>query len=259
MDSAMPQQAQIDLNADMGESFGAYTIGDDEALLDIVTSANLACGFHAGDPATMRRAVQRCLAKGVAIGAHPGLPDLAGFGRRTMQITPDDAYELTIYQLGALQAFVKAEGGSLRHVKPHGALYNMAAARPELAEAIARAVARVSPELTLVGLAGSALPRAAEAVGLRAADEAFADRAYAADGSLAPRHMPGAVYESAAQAAAQALSIARDGAVRAMDSGAAVRVRADTICVHGDSPHAVATARAVRRALEEGGCAIAAL
>jgi UPF0271 protein len=256
-DTHRPHGRRIDLNADLGESFGAYSIGDDEGLLGVVTSANIACGFHGGDPATMRLTVRRCLEKGVAIGAHPGLPDLAGFGRREMHITPDEAYELTVYQLGALQAFCTAEGGALRHVKPHGALYNMAASDEALAAAIARAVARVSPDLILVGLAGSALTRAGEAAGLCVAGEAFADRSYRADGTLTPRREPGAVLPPE-RAAAQAVQLARDGVVRAQ-TGADIAVRAETICVHGDSPHAVELARLVRRALEEGGLTLAAL
>lgn len=257
MPNAERQARRIDLNADLGESFGAYTIGDDEGLLGVVTSANVACGFHGGDPSTMRRTVLRCLEKGVAIGAHPGLPDLAGFGRRELRITPDEAYELTLYQLGALQAFCTAEGGALRHVKPHGALYNMAASDQALAAAIARAAARVSPDLILVGLAGSALTRAGEAAGLRTAGEAFADRSYRADGTLTPRREPGAVLPPE-RAAAQALLLAQGGIVRAQD-GADIQVRADTICVHGDSQHAAELARAVRRMLEEGGLTVAAL
>ncbi len=184
------KQLFIDLNGDMGESFGAYRIGHDEELAKVVTSANIACGFHAGDPAVMRRTVKLCLEHGVEVGAHPGLPDLMGFGRRAMQITPEEAYDLVLYQAGALQGFVRAEGGRMRHVKPHGALYNMAAVQRPLAESIAKAVYRLDPELILFGLAGSELIRAAESIGLRAASEAFADRTYRADGTLTPRTDP---------------------------------------------------------------------
>jgi UPF0271 protein len=163
---------QIDLNCDMGESFGVYEAGYDIALIPFMTSVNIACGFHAGDPATIRKTVRLALEHGAAIGAHPGLPDLAGFGRRKMEITPQEAYDMTVYQLGAVRAFAEAEGGALRHVKPHGALYNMAAASRPLADAIAEAVCRVNPELLLFGLAGSELLRAGAAIGLRTVSEA---------------------------------------------------------------------------------------
>ncbi|MCZ8516318.1 LamB/YcsF family protein [Paenibacillus filicis] len=230
----------VDLNGDLGESFGVYRLGQDEVLLEWVTSANIACGFHAGDQATMRRTVKLCLEKGVAIGAHPGLQDLEGFGRRAIPLTPEEAYELTVYQVGALEGFVRAEGGRLQHVKPHGALYNMAAANRPLADAIARAVYRLDPRLTLFGLAGSELICAAHAIGLSAAEEGFADRTYRPDGSLTPRTEPGAVLHDPEAAAAQALSLVESG-------------RADTLCVHGDGPEACAMAAYIRRRLEEQG------
>jgi len=236
----------------MGESFGAYRIGRDEDILSYVSSANIACGFHAGDPGVMRRTVRLCLDRGVSIGAHPGLPDLAGFGRREIRITASEAYELTVYQIGALQAFVRAEGGVMRHVKPHGALYNMAAADPALADAIACAVQRVDPALILYGLAGSELIRAAARIGLRAAAEAFADRAYRPDGTLAPRSQSGAVIADAAQAAQQAVRIAQTQSVTAID-GRDIAIAADTLCIHGDTPDALEFASRIRQELERSG------
>ncbi|RTE11665.1 LamB/YcsF family protein [Paenibacillus whitsoniae] len=247
--------SRIDLNCDMGEGFGAYRLGRDAELLDYVSSANIACGFHAGDPATMRTTVQLCVRKGVAIGAHPGLPDLNGFGRREMAITPNEAYELTLYQLGALQAFVHAEGGRLQHVKPHGALYHMAAKRHELAAAIAAATASVSAELTLYGPPGSELLRAGAAAGLRTASEAFADRTYRRDGVLTPRGEAGALIESAADAAAQLVRLVREGKVRSLD-GEDLPLHADTICLHGDGAHAVEFARDIRALLASSGIAV---
>ena len=189
----MPASLTVDLNCDMGESLGAWNMGQDEALLPFVTSANIACGFHAGDPAVMKRTVRAALRHGVALGAHPGLPDLVGFGRRNMDISAEEAFDMTVYQLGALAAVVKAEGGQLHHLKPHGALYNMAATKAALAEAIAEAVYKVQPELMLYGLAGSALTKAGEKLGLRTAHEVFADRTYQADGTLTPRRQPDAL------------------------------------------------------------------
>ncbi|UJF34440.1 LamB/YcsF family protein [Paenibacillus hexagrammi] len=248
----------IDLNCDMGEGFGAYRLGRDEELLDYVSSANIACGFHAGDPGTMRRTVELCVRKGVAIGAHPGLPDLQGFGRRELAISAEEAYELTLYQLGALQAFAHAAGGRVSHVKPHGALYHMAAKRHDLAAAIAAAVASVSAELTLYGPPGSELLRAGAAAGLRTASEAFADRTYRRDGSLTPREQPGALLESAAAAAAQVERLVREGSVLSLE-GEEVSLRAETICIHGDGAHAVEFARDIRSLLERGGIAVKAL
>ncbi|NVO86822.1 LamB/YcsF family protein [Hymenobacter terrestris] len=238
----------IDLNCDLGESFGAYSLGQDEAILPLITSANIACGYHAGDPAVMKHTVRRALHHGVALGAHPGLPDLVGFGRREMAISPEEAYDMTVYQIGALLAFVRAEGGTLHHVKPHGALYNMAAVNPALAEALAEAVYRVVPEACLYGLAGSALPRAAEKLGLRTAHEVFADRSYQPDGTLTPRRQPGALLTDPAEGEAQVLRMVREGRVRAQ-SGEDVVIRADTVCLHGDGPHALEFAQRLRAAL----------
>lgn len=241
--------ATVDLNCDMGESFGPWRMGDDLAVLPHVTSANIACGFHAGDPSTMWHAVDAAIEQEVAIGAHPGLPDLVGFGRRTMDVGPAEVYALMLYQVGALVAFVRARGRELAHVKPHGALYNMAAARPELAAAIARAVAAVDPGLVLFGLAGSQLLRAGEERGLRVASEVFADRNYMPDGSLVPRSRPDALVTDEGEAVARAVRMAREGRVTAVD-GTDVVVKADTICIHGDGPHAVQFARGLRAALE---------
>ena len=248
---------RIDLNCDLGESFGAWRMGDDAALLALVSSANIACGFHAGDPSIMRDTVAQALAHGVALGAHVSLPDLQGFGRREMCVTPAEAHALTLYQIGALHAFARAAGTLLAHVKPHGALYNMAARDRLLADAIAHAVRAFDPRLRLFGLAGSALLDAGRALGLPLAAEAFADRRYRADGSLQPRREAGAVIEDVAAATAQALGMVNDGAVAAVDGGR-VALQADTLCLHCDGAHAVLFAGTLRRALESAGVHIAA-
>jgi len=241
----------LDLNCDMGEGFGAYAMGDDIAILDCVSSANIACGFHAGDPPTMRRIVGAALAKGVAVGAHPGLPDLQGFGRREMKVSPAEAYAMVLYQVGALAGFVQAAGGRLNHVKPHGALYNMAVKDRKLSEAIAQAVYDFDPGLVYFGLAGSVMIEAAEGLGLRAASEVFADRSYQDDGSLTPRSLPGAMIEDEEQSLAQVRQML-DGTVTAQ-SGRRVPVRADTLCLHGDQPGALAFAQRIRRELQADG------
>ena len=247
----------IDLNCDLGESFGAWTLGDDAGVMPYLTSANVACGFHAGDPGVMRRTVRLALQHGVALGAHPGLPDLVGFGRRDMAVSPAEAFEMTVYQLGALQAVAKSEGATLRHLKPHGALYNMAATSAPLAEALAEAVYKVQPELVLFGLAGSQLTRAGEKLGLRTAHEVFADRTYQPDGTLTPRRQPDALITDAAQAIAQALGMVQGGYVRTQ-SGQQLAIRADTLCLHGDGAHAVAFAQQIRAAFEKAGVQVAA-
>jgi UPF0271 protein len=249
---------RVDLNADVGESLGPWPMGDDEALIPLVTSVNVACGAHAGDPLTIERTVRLAAAHGVAVGAHPGYPDLVGFGRRDLDMDPAELEASIVYQVGAVAAFAADAGVPLRHVKPHGALYNAAARDPALAAVVARAVRRVSPALVLVGLAGSRLVAAGRDAGLRVAEEAFADRAYEADGSLRSRRLEGAVHADPVVVAAQAVSIARDGRVSSFD-GRAVDVRADTICLHGDSPGAAAFARAVREALEAAGITLAAI
>jgi 5-oxoprolinase (ATP-hydrolysing) subunit A len=247
----------MDLNCDMGESFGAWTMGQDADVLAHVSSANIACGFHAGDPATMRRTVAAAVAHGIAIGAHPSLPDLAGFGRREMRVSADETYALTLYQIGALAAMAQAAGTRLRHVKPHGALYNMAAKDPVLADAIATAVRDFDHDLILVGLANSELPRAGERAGLAVAHEAFADRRYESDGSLMTRGKQGAVIDDVDAAVAQAISIATRGEAESADG--VLRIRADTICVHGDRADAAIFASRLRNALENAGVVVAAL
>ena len=250
---------RIDLNADMGEGFGVYPLGRDAELLAFVTSANVACGFHAGDPAVMDRTVGLAVAARVAVGAHPGFPDLRGFGRRRIDADPADVERDVLYQVGALQAFARAHGTRVAHVKPHGALYNQAAEEEEIARAVARGVARAGRDLLLVGLATTeVMRRTAEAEGLRFAAEAFADRRYERDGTLQSRRVPGSVITDPAAAADQAVRIARDGVVVAVD-GTEVRLRADTLCLHGDNPEAVANARAVRQALERAGVELRAL
>ena len=245
----------MDLNADLGESFGHWTLGDDERLVAHLTSANLACGFHAGDFRVMERTVRLCHGAAVAVGAQPGYPDLQGFGRRPMPFAPDEVESLVRYQIGALDAFCRAEGVEMQHVKPHGALYNQAAVDPALAAAIARATARFSRDLLLFGLASSEpMAVAAADAGLRFVPEAFADRRYLADGTLQPRSEPGSVLTDPLEAAAQAVAISA-GAVTAAD-GTTVRLKAESICCHGDTPGAVEIAGAVRRGLEEAGVAI---
>lgn len=243
---------RIDLNCDMGEGYGIYSIGCDEAIMPYVTSVNIACGFHAGEPAIMRRTVQLALEHGVAIGAHPGLPDRLGFGRRQMAITPQEAYDMVVYQIGALWGFARALGGRLQHVKPHGALYHMASTDAGLARAIACAVQQVDEELILFGLADSELVKAGQQLGLRVATEGFADRRYEADGTLSPRHLPDALISSVAEAATQVKQMVLDGKVTAR-GGESVPVHVDTICLHGDSPHALSFARELRQVLEANG------
>ncbi|MFC4811092.1 LamB/YcsF family protein [Paenibacillus sp. GCM10023250] len=245
----------VDLNCDLGESFGAYKLGRDEEILGFVTSANVACGFHAGDPATMRRTVRLALDKGVAIGAHPGLQDLIGFGRRDMDISPEEAYDLVVYQIGALWGFVRAEGAALQHVKAHGSLYNMAARDERLAQAIAEAVYRVDPSLVLYGLAGSKLIEAGKRIGLRTASEVFSDRTYQADGSLTPRRQPDSVITDDGRALDQVIRMVAEGKVRAQQ-GEDIAIRADTICVHGDGVRAVEFAGKIRASLSEAGIAV---
>ena len=240
----------IDLNCDMGESFGAWTMGHDQDVMPWVSSVNIACGFHAGDPATMRRTVALALEHGVRVGAHPGLPDLAGFGRRVMAVTPQDAYDLVVVQVGALAAVARSQGGSLHHVKAHGALYNMAARDPALAQAIARAVADVDPGLVLYALAGSVQVQAGLEAGLAVAQEVFADRSYQPDGSLTPRQQPGAMITDAEQSVRQVLQMVEQGQVTCL-SGELVELKADTLCLHGDQPDAADFARRLHAAFQE--------
>ena len=247
----------IDLNADLGESFGAWRMGDDAGVMPWISSANIACGFHAGDPAIMRATVALCVAHDVAIGAHTSLPDLQGFGRREMRVTPNEIHAQTLYQLGALHAFVRAAGTRLHHVKPHGAIYNMAARDRALADAIAAAVRDFDAALILVGLAGGALVEAGRGAGLAVQREGFCDRRYCADGSLTPRAEAGAVIEDIDAAVAQAVSIATRGEASTSD-GKPVRIEVDTLCVHGDRANAAAFAEHLRLALVAAGLRIAA-
>ncbi|MEJ5222986.1 MAG: 5-oxoprolinase subunit PxpA [Anaerolineales bacterium] len=244
----------IDLNCDLGESFGRYTLGDDAALMPFITSANIACGFHAGDPVVMQSTVRLAKRHGVAVGAHPGWPDLQGFGRREMTTAPDEVEALVLYQVGALAAFARAEGVDLTHVKPHGALYNQSARDPALAAAIARAVRRFSRDVILVGLAGCGLAAAGVEAGLRVAHEGFPDRNYNPDGTLMSRSLPGAVIEDPQQVAQHAVRLAREG----IRFGGQVIVP-DTLCLHGDNPHAAENARTVRAALEAAGVDVRSL
>lgn len=246
----------LDLNCDMGESFGPWNMGNDLAILQHVTSANIACGFHAGDPDVMLRTVQAALAAGVALGAHPGLPDLQGFGRRAMALSPAEVYALVVYQVGALQAFAQTQGAMLHHVKTHGALYTMTARDEALARAVARAVHDIDAGL-LVYVANPNMARAVQEIGLPVAFEVYADRTYQDDGTLTPRSLPNAMIEDVDQSIAQVKRMVHDGVVRAL-SGKEVALTADTLCIHGDQPGAALFAERIRAALEADGIAIQA-
>jgi 5-oxoprolinase (ATP-hydrolysing) subunit A len=248
----------IDINCDMGESFGPWTMGDDERVMPSITSANVACGAHAGDPGVMRRTVRAAKRHGVAIGAHPGFADLQGFGRREIQADPADVEDSLIAQIGALAAIARAEGASLRHVKAHGALYNMAVRDRRLAGAIAGAIKAFDPSLIMLGLPNSLLIEAGAAEGLRVAAEGFADRSYERDGSLTPRSRAGAVIHDPALVVDRAVRMIRDGVVLAAD-GAEVPLKVDTICVHGDTPGAADLTRRIRAGLEAAGIHVRAL
>lgn len=243
---------KIDLNADLGEG-----CANDDALMPLITSANIACGFHAGDAQTMRQSVLLALKNGVAIGAHPSFPDRENFGRTAMQLPPDVVYAQMLYQIGALAAIARAEGGALTHVKPHGMLYNQAAKEPLLADAIARAVYSVEPSLVLVGLAGSELIRAGVNLGLTTREEVFADRGYLADGSLVPRSEPGALIHDEDEAVARTLEMVLNHRVMSRD-GAWAEVNAQTVCLHGDGPQALAFARRLRDAFDARQIAVSA-
>jgi UPF0271 protein len=246
----------IDINCDMGESYGAWKMGADAEVMPFVSSANIACGFHGGDPATIRRTVRLAVDHGVAVGAHPSLPDLQGFGRRAMKISPQDMYDLVLYQAGAVEAFARAAGARLHHVKCHGALYNMAANDEALSEAMARA-ARDLGGVMLYALSNSKMMETAKRLGVPVAGEVFADRGYADDGTLAPRDRPGAMVEDAGEAVARALAMVEQGHVVSL-SGRRVPVSADTLCLHGDQPGAVTFAKAIRKAFAERNITIAA-
>jgi 5-oxoprolinase (ATP-hydrolysing) subunit A len=248
----------VDLNADVGESTGARRHGDDEGVMPHITSANIACGFHAGDPGVMRATVALALAHGVAIGAHPGLHDLEGFGRREMRVSPDEVENLVAYQVGALAGIAAQYGVSLAHVKPHGALYNMAARERTLADAVVRAVRAVDPSLVLFGLANSQLVRAASAAGLAVASEAFADRGYLANGELAPRSAPGGVVSDVDAVLRRATGMVLEQVVEALD-GTRVPLSVDTVCVHGDTPGAAQLASRLRAHLGAAGIVVRAI
>lgn len=249
---------QLNLNADLGESFGAWTMGDDASLLDIVDSANVACALHAGDPLTMRRTVLAAIASGVDIGAHPGFPDLQGFGRRPMALPPDELAATLQYQIGALHAIAAAHGAPLSHVKPHGALNNLACEDAELADTVVAAIAACRPDLTLLAPVFSALADSARRHGLPLALEVFADRAYTSEGHLVPRGTPGAVHDSTEACVAQVLRMLDAGGVVSID-GDVLPTRFHSVCVHGDNAHAVATAAAVREAVLAEGHSLAGL
>jgi UPF0271 protein len=240
----------IDLNCDMGESFGAWKMGDDRAIMPLITSANVACGFHAGDPSTIRATVRLAVDHGVAVGAHPSYPDLQGFGRRVMQISPQECYDLVVYQAGAVEAFARAAGARLHHVKIHGMLYNVAAKDEGLADAIARATRDLGGGVMLYALSGSLMMEAAKRHGVRAVGEVFGDRSYQSDGTLTPRGRPGAMITDEAASVAQVLMMVEQGKLRSLD-GVEVPVDAGTLCLHGDQPGAVVFAKALRAALKE--------
>lgn len=246
----------IDLNSDLGEGYGPWTMGDDAAMLDIVSSANIACGFHAGDPAGLLSVLRQAAARGVAVGAHVSYPDRVGFGRRTMDVAPDDLTADVIYQIGALQGLARAAGTRVTYVKPHGALYNTIAEDARQADAVIAGVMAVDPSLVLMGLAGAPVLDRARAAGLPVVAEAFADRAYTAAGALVSRRQPGAVLHDPDLIAARMLRLATEGVLEAED-GSTLCLEADSICVHGDSPGAVAIAARVRDALVAGGVSVA--
>jgi UPF0271 protein len=247
---------RIDLNCDMGESYGAWKMGADAEVMPFITSANIACGFHGGDPATIRKTVRLALDHGVAIGAHPSLPDIQGFGRRVMKISPQEMYDFVVYQAGAVEGFARAAGGKLHHIKCHGALYNMAANDEALSEAMARAV-RDLGDVMLYALSKSKSFEIAKKANLRVAGEVFADRGYSDDGTLAPRDKPGGMIEDAQKSVKQALAMVEEGYVTSL-SGKRIPVAADTLCLHGDQPGAVAFAKEIRKAFSDRGIQLGA-
>jgi len=248
---------KIDLNCDMGESYGAWKMGADAEVMPYISSANIACGFHGGDPATIRRTVRLAVDHGVAIGAHPSLPDLMGFGRRVMRVSPQDMYDLVVYQAGAVEAFARAAGAKLHHVKCHGALYNMAAVDEALSEAMVKAVKDLGSGVVLYVLSESKNFQIAKKSGIAVAGEVFADRGYSDDGTLAPRDKPGGMIEDAAASVRQALDMIEAGYVTSL-SGKRVPVAADTMCLHGDQPGAATFAQHLRKAFSEKGISVAA-
>lgn len=252
-------QTSIDLNSDVGESFGAYTLGLDAEVIPLISSANIACGYHAGDPAVMRRTVALALKHGVGLGAHPGLPDLVGFGRRGMEVSLEETRDFVAYQIGALQAVAAIQGARLQHVKPHGALYNMAVKDPAIWDAVAEVMAGIDQTLILFVLAGPdriAMEAIGQRRGIRIAYEFFADRAYNPDGSLVSRKLPGAVIHDHTVVAAKVLKLVQAGRVTAID-GSDIELHADTICVHGDNPEAVSLVKHIRETLAAAGVRVA--
>ncbi|MBN2897316.1 MAG: LamB/YcsF family protein [Clostridia bacterium] len=249
---------RIDLNSDLGESFGSYKIGMDDAIIRLVSSVNIACGWHAGDANVMADTVKKAIESNVGIGCHPGFPDLMGFGRRVMAVSPKELKNYVKYQIGALNAFVTSEGGRLQHVKPHGAMYNMAAKDKAMADAIAEAIYEVDPSLILMGLSGSQLLESGKAMGLKTASEVFADRAYQRDGSLVPRSQEGAVIHDKEQAVSQVVQMIKDGTVTAI-TGETIAIEAESICVHGDNEKALEFVELIHRRLEAEKIEIGAL
>ncbi|NNE98759.1 MAG: LamB/YcsF family protein [Pyrinomonadaceae bacterium] len=240
----------VDLNCDMGESFGAWKMGNDAELMKYVSSANIACGFHAGDATTMRETVELAIENAVAIGAHPSFPDLQGFGRRSMSLTPSEVFDTVLYQVSALKGICDASGGKLHHVKPHGALYNQAARSRDLARAISESVKIIDPSLILYGLSGSFLISEADAIGLGTASEVFADRTYQEDGSLTPRSEPDALINDSDEALSQVLQMIKNQKVTAQN-GAEIGIKAETVCIHGDGEHALTFAKAISEKLTQ--------
>lgn len=249
---------KVDLNCDLGESFGNYTLGLDGEVIKFVSSANVACGFHASDPLVMQKTVKMAKAAGVAVGAHPGYPDLVGFGRRNLNVQPEELKAMVQYQIGALKAFCQAEKIGLQHVKPHGAMYNMAAKDEKLAFAIAEGIAEIDPSLILLGLSGSEMLKAAEKLGLKAKKEVFADRAYEEDGTLVARTKPGAMILNEDEAIERVLGMIKFGKVKAV-TGREIGIEADSVCVHGDSPKALEFVKKINAALSGEGICVAAM
>lgn len=246
---------KVDLNSDLGESFGAYKIGSDEEILKYVTSVNIACGFHAGDPSVMKKTVKSALLNNVSIGAHPGLPDLNGFGRRNISITPTEAYDMVVYQIGSLYGFIRTEGATMQHVKPHGALYNMAAKDENLAKAIAQAIYDINPDLILFGLAGSESIKQGNLIGLKTVSEVFADRTYQSDGSLTPRNQSDAMITDEKESIERVVRMIKNKKVRCQQ-GHDIDIKAETICIHGDGIKALNFASEIKSFLTNSGIEI---
>jgi len=252
MSTSKDSVKKIDLNCDMGESFGLYKLGLDEEVIKYISSANIGCGFHGGDPLVMRKTVKIARENKVGIGAHPGFPDLLGFGRRKMEVSPQEIKDYILYQIGSLYAFAKAEGERLQHVKPHGALYNMIATDEKLCRAVVEAIAEFDRELIVVGLAGSKVIQIAKEMELKVASEAFADRAYNSDGTLVSRRLPGAVITDSGQVLSRTVRMVKEQKIKCID-GKIIERKIDTICVHGDSPGAVKLVKVIREGLEKEG------